>query len=313
VKEKELQESLASLGSSEKSLIQEYYLSNLERWAKLIDEINNYVEILESLPSNLSSTFRQCVEQFDNLVGHVRGLNIGQNANSAEQLKNQVQNYQNQYYVHLLETKQLVQAAASETNDISALRKVVTEARKERKDFEKSFSDSLQKQAEGSQRTLAQHFTARLKDLQKNGQTSPGKWLEKRTFWGWVLAITAAALVICYILLIHYDWIQGYELQIGLLKLAILAFIYTQYHFATKNYYIYADMVAKYEHLTVISKTMTDFIAAAFDDEVLKESVLSNASKTLFSEINTGHTKNDNRESSVFENIINQLPGRINQ
>ena len=109
-------------------------------------------------------------------------------------------------------------------------------------------------------------------------------------------------------MIFNYGWLSGYELQLTLAKVAIIAILYLQYHFAAKNYHIYADLVAKYEHLAVISETMTDFTAAAFDNEELNTVVYANAAKTLFSEVNTGHLKQISQEPSIIENFINQIP-----
>jgi hypothetical protein len=106
-----------------------------------------------------------------------------------------------------------------------------------------------------------------------------------------------------YLTMIHNHWIDGYELQVALIKLVVISFVYAQYHFATKNYYVSSDMLHKYEHLAVISKTMTDFIAATFDDDILKENVLSNASKTLFSELRPV-TQNKIQKKLRFSKIL---------
>ncbi len=307
MKEKELEEIVGGLGATEQSFIKERYLPEIKNWAALIDQINGYADRFDDFSDNFRNELANNINAFDELLAQVKVLNISEDPASPEHVRNRFNSFKNEYQ-QLLSKKSLLESSIINIADIEGLKKVVANAKKEAANFEKSFTESLQKRARGSQRTLAKYFAERLKELRSDDQTNPEKWLEKRAFWGWILVLAAAFLIGCYVLFIHRGWIKGFEVQVGLLKLAILAFVYTQYHFATKNYYISSEIIAKYEHLTVISKTMTDFIAAAFEDEILKENVLSNASKTLFSDIKTGYTKQDSTETSLIENIINQIP-----
>lgn len=144
--------------------------------------------------------------------------------------------------------------------------------------------------------------------MKTNVATDPDSWLQKRQHWfKWLLG-TIILFALSFIFIFANGWLKEYELQLALLKVAVIALLYLQYHFAAKNYHIYADLVAKYEHLSVISETMTDFTAAAFDNEELNTVVYTNAAKTLFSEVNTGHLRQVSQEPSVIENFINQIP-----
>jgi len=305
--ESQLSTILTGLGGPERSFIEDEYSTTLAKWAKLIDEIDISIISIDGV-SNYKANFDQCKSQFQTILTYLGEIDIKNNPGRLTDLKNHFQEFKQSYFGTLLDIKKTIQAASSDESDVNALRKVLIDARKERLNFEKSFKENLQKQSSNSQRTLAAHFEQRLKDLKNNDNTNPEKWIEKRNKWGWILVFVIGVFLIAYVILISSKLIAGYELVVAVSKLAIIALLYTQYHFATKNYHIYADLVAKYEHLAVISKTMTDFIAADFNDQSLREAVLSNASKTLFGELNTGHAKIDQKDVSVFENIINQLP-----
>lgn len=310
MKDKELDEIISGLGATEKSFIQERYLTEIKTWAVLIDQINGYADRFDKFSDNFKSELTNNITAFDSLLAQIKVLNIAEDPSSPEHVKNRYTSFKNSEFSQLLQKKSLLETYSINVADIESLKKLITNAKTEASNFEKSFSESLKKQAEGSQRTLAKHFSTRLAELKKGDLTNPQSWLRKRTFWGWVLVGAAGAMIGTYLTMIHNHWIDGYELQVALIKLVVISFVYAQYHFATKNYYVSSDMLHKYEHLAVISKTMTDFIAATFDDDILKENVLSNASKTLFSELQTSYTKQDSKETSVFENIINQLPTR---
>ena len=308
MKEKEFDEIVGSLGATEKSFIQERYYNEIKSWAVLIDQIYGYADKFDNFSDNFKAEITNNVTAFDSLLTQIKTLNITEDPSGPEHVKSRYTSFKNGELTQLLQKKILLESYSLNVADIESLKKIISNAKTEASNFEKSFSESLKKQAEGSQRTLAKHFSARLQELKKGNLTNPEKWLDKRKFWGWTLVAASLAMIVMYIIMIHYNWINGYEIQIALIKLVIISFVYAQYHFATKNYYVSSDLMHKYEHLTVISKTMTDFIAATFEDDVLKENVLSNASKTLFSELQTSYTKQDSKETSVFENIINQLP-----
>lgn len=298
---------MAKLGTAEKELVESNFLSKMKIWAHLIDEVEAGLPFIQDIP-NIESYFQQIKSQYQQLINEIAGLNIVQDASQVTRLQGYFSNFAQQYFERLVDQKQKIQAVTEDKTDISALKKVISDAKKQRIEFEKSFKENLEKQTSGSQRTLAQHFETRLRELKSSDDTNPHKWMEKRIFWMRVIAGVLVAMIVLYIFLIGSGWIKGYELTVAIIKAALIALLYLQYHFATKNYHIYADLVARYEHLKVISKTMTDFTAASFDNPSLNEAVYSNAAKTLFSELNTGHLKQQPGDSSIIENFINQIP-----
>lgn len=305
----QLIERINSLGTAEKDLVTNNLLPQIQTWARLLDEIEANIHLVAGL-SHADTNYTQSKQQFEQtILKNIEDLNIASDSNSYNRLTEACRNY-HQYYGQLVDIKTKILAINNDLTDIDALKKVVADAKKQKSEFEKSFSENIEKQTKGSTRTLAKHFELRLKELKnkENKLTNPDVWAESRTKWLWGLIVTLAVFVLVYGSLINLKIIDGYEWQVLSLKLTVLATVYLQYHFATKNYHIYADLVARYEHLSVISKTMTDFSAAAYEDEVLRESVLSNASKTLFADISTGHLKNAEKEASIFENVINQIP-----
>jgi hypothetical protein len=74
-------------------------------------------------------------------------------------------------------------------------------------------------------------------------------------------------------------------------KAALIALLYTRYHFATKNYYISANLQAKYSHRAIIARTLTDFTGSTIGNEELRKSIYETASTTLFSDIDKGYVK----------------------
>jgi hypothetical protein len=307
-----LKELVAGLGALEQDLVEKKYLEKIMLWARLLDEVEAGLPYIEDI-SHSRENLNQCKQQFEHILNSLNGLDIAQDANRVTQIDQYVSGYR-QYFNILVELKQKLQAVTEDRTDLNALKRVNAEAKRRKAELEKSFSDYSQKQAENSTRTLAKYFDLRLKELKsdKNQLTNPEAWARKRAIWLTVLIVAIVVLGGAYFLLMSYDAIKGYEWQFLAIKLTVLAVLYLQYHFATKNYHIYADLVARYEHLSVISKTMTDFSAAAYEDEILRESVLSNASKTLFADINTGHQKSAEKEASIFENVINQIPKNSN-
>lgn len=302
-----LKELINGLGTLEKELVEKKYLEKLSMWARLIDEVEVGLPFIEDI-SNSRSNFDQTKQQYEQIINSINGLDIAQDANRVSQIDQYYSSFK-QHFNQLVDLKLKIQAVTEDQTDINALKRVVADAKKQRTEFEKSFQESLEKQATGSQRVLASHFNTRLKEIKKDFNTNPQEWLKKRNIWLGALIVTIAVLGIIYVLLISTGSIQGYELTMLAMKVAIVTVLYLQYHFATRNYHIYADMVAKYEHLAVISETMTDFTAASFQNEELNNAVYENAAKTLFSEINTGHTKQAaGSEPTLVENVINQLP-----
>ncbi len=308
MKEKEFDDLISSLGKTEQSFIKEKYYAEIKRWAILIDEINGYGDSLVNFPESFHNDLTTDIGDFNTVIDQIRALNISEDPAGPEHVKNRYTNFRNSTYLRLLNKKSILETATLKVSDLESLKKVTADAKKQAENFRKSFEESLQKQSSGSTRTLAKHFDTRLKNLKNTDETNPNKWLKKRHFWGWVLGLTLVAIAVLYIAGASYHWFKGFELQVAAIKLGALVLIYSQYHFSTKNYHIYADLVAQYEHMAVISKTITDFIASAYDDDLLKESILGSASKTLFSDINTGHSKGDNGDSPVLENIINSWP-----
>lgn len=302
-----LKELVSGLGTLEKELVEKKFSQKLQMWARLIDEVEAGLPFIEDI-SNSRSNFDQTKQQYEQILNSINGLDIAQDANRVTQIDQYYSNFK-QYFNQLVDLKLKIQAVTEDRADINALKRVVTDAKKQRLEFEKSFQDSLEKQASGSQRVLASHFKRRLDEIKKEPNTNPIEWLKKRTIWLWALIGSIILLGGIYVWLISSGSIRGYELTMLALKIAIVGVVYLQYHFATRNYHIYADMVAKYEHLAVISETMTDFTAASFQNEELNNAVYTNAAKTLFSEINTGHTKQvAGSDSTLVENVINQLP-----
>ncbi len=305
-----LNQLISELGVAEKEVIEKNYLNKLQLWARIIDEVEAGLPFIEDI-SNSTQNFNQCKQQFEQITNSIQGLNIAQDAGRVTQIQQYVNNFK-QYFNQLVDLKQKIQAVTEDKTDINALKRVVADAKKQRQEFEKSFQDSLEKQASGSQRVLAAHFKTRLMEIKKDPHTNPEEWLKTRSKWLISLILTIVGFAIAYVILIKTSSIQGFELAMLALKVAVVTVLYLQYHFATRNYHIYADMVARYEHLAVISETMTDFTAASFQNEELNTAVYTNAAKTLFSEINTGHTKQvSGSDSTLVENVINQLP-RVN-
>lgn len=308
----QLNERVNALNTAEKELVTNNLLQQMRTWARLLDEVGVNLHLLVGL-NNSESSFNQSKQQFEHsILNNISNLNIANDSNSYQRLTDACSNYR-QYYNQLVEIKMKILAINNDLTDIDALKKVVSDAKNQRIEFEKSFAENIQKQTKGSTRTLAKYFDERLKKLKDkdNKLTNPDAWAQRRSRWLWSLIVAILVFGCIYLFLISAKLIAGYEWQVLFLKVTVLAVFYLQYHFATKNYHIYADLVARYEHLSVISKTMTDFSAAAYEDEILRESVLSNASKTLFADISTGHMKNAEKESSVFENIINQIPKSV--
>lgn len=298
-----------SLGVSAKDVVEKKFLEKLQQWARLIDEVESGMPFIEDI-SNSQTHFNQTKQQFEQILNSMDGLDLAQDMGRVAQIEQYYNNFRQQYLEQLTTLKARVIAVTEDKSDINALKRINAEAKRRKEELDKSFAEYSQKQSENSTRTLAKYFDERLKKLKdkNNSLTNPDAWARKREIWLGVLIAAIAILGGGYFWLISEKLIAGYEWQILFMKITVLAVFYLQYHFATKNYHIYADLVARYEHLSVISKTMTDFSAAAYEDEILRESVLSNASKTLFADINTGHMKNAEKESSVFENIINQIP-----
>lgn len=301
-----LKDIVANLGVAEKDVVEKNFLEKLSLWARLIDEVEAGLPYIRDL-SNTTNHFNQTKSQYEQILNHIAGMNIAQDAGRVTQVQ-QYFNQFRQYLNQLIDLKQKINTLTEDTTDIAALKRVVSDAKKQRVEFEKSFKDNLEQQASGSQRVLATYFKKRLTELKKNEETSPIKWLERRHFWFKTLLIVIACFAASFIIVFALGWLKGYEIQLALLKVAVVTLLYLQYHFATRNYNIYADLVAKYEHLAVISETMTDFTAASFDNEELNNAVYVNAAKTLFSEVGTGHLKQQTNEPSVIENIINQMP-----
>lgn len=303
-----LKNTIEKLGIAEKDVIEKNYLDKLRLWARLLDETEAGMPFIEDI-SNSQSNFNQIKQQYEQILNNISGLNIAADAGRVTQIQQYISNFK-QYFNQLVDLKQKIQAVTEDRTDINALKKVNAEARRRKEELDKSFSEYTQKQVENSTRTLAKYFDKRLQQLKSkdNKLSNPEIWARKRAVWLGVLIGAIILLGGLYAWLIGSKSIGGYEWQVLFLKFTVLAVLYLQYHFATKNYHIYADLLARYEHLSVISKTMTDFSAAAYEDEILRESVLSNASKTLFADITTGHMKNAEKEASVFENVINQMP-----
>lgn len=299
---------IGDLGKSERSYVEDHFLSEIESWARIIDEIYSYNDMLDTFPDSKRSDLNTYKAQFEEILNQLRVLDITADPNSIQHLSNRVTQFRNSYYYPLFELLNMLRVNSLGVVEVNELKKTIARAKKEQENFQKSFEENLQKQASGSTKTLAKHFDARLKDLKATDETNPKTWLEKRHFWGKILGISLIVLMVVYILGINQHWFDGYEWQVAIVKLAFLALIYSQYHFSTKNYHIYADLVAQYEHMAVISKTVTDFIASAYDDSVLKENILSSSSKTLFSELKTGHSHGGNGDSPVLENIMNNWP-----
>lgn len=303
-----LKATIEKLGIAEKDVIERNYLDKLKLWARLLDETEAGMPFIEDI-SNSQSNFNQIKQQYEQILNNINGLNIAVDAGRVTQIQQYINNFK-QYFNQLVDLKQKIQAVTEDRTDITVLKKVNAEAKRRKEELDKSFSEYTQKQAENSTRTLAKYFDRRLQQLKSKGNklSNPEIWARKRAIW---LGVLIGAIILMgglYAWLIGSKSIDGYEWQILFLKFTVLAVLYLQYHFATKNYHIYADLVARYEHLSVISQTMTDFSAAAYEDEILRESVLSNASKTLFADVATGHMKNAEKEASVFENVINQIP-----
>lgn len=304
-----LSERIKALGTAEKDIVTTNHLGQLEMWARLLDEVGANLHVLDSI-GHSDSNYTQSKQQFEtNILNSLANLNLANDPNSYQNLKNNISGYR-QYFSLLVDMKTKILAINNDLTDLEAIKRANSEAKKRKDELEKSFSDYSQKQAEESTRTLAKYFEVRLKDLKHkdNMLTNPKYWANKRSQWLGILMFTVFALAALQFLMIRSELSLGYEWQILLLKVTVIAILYLQYHFATKNYHIYAELVAKYEHRNVISKTMTDFSEAAYQDQILREAVLSNASRTLFSDIDSGHQKNADKDSTVFENIINQIP-----
>jgi hypothetical protein len=304
-----LNEVIEKLGVAEKEIVEKKFYSKLIIWTRLVDEVEAGLTYIDDL-SNKTQSFESIKSNLGNLVDQVAALSIGDDPSGVTTIQQSYSAFAQRDYEHLLDLKLLLRAATEDLTDIQSLKKINAEAVKRKTELEKAFSDYTSKQSENSTRTLAKYFDIRLKDLKSNNNklTSVNSWNKNRGFWLKCLAAAVAVFILTAIILIKNDQFKGNEIQIVSIKLTVIAILYSQYHFATKNFHIYADLVARYEHLSVIAKTMTDFSAAAYEDDILRESVLSNASKTLFSDVTTGHQKNAEKESSVFENIINQTP-----
>lgn len=325
--QRELNNIYNSLGEKEKIAIDGEYKIKLDKLVIIIDQIDNYGDSLYDLSdakitfrpknsyNNVSKTYPEYFDQAKNAVSQqiFPKIQSFQFSTGTQPIENIVNEVFSEYYANLVAIKRDLIAINTDLSDIKQLEKTVSDAKTAQKNFQKSFKENLQKQTENSARTLATHFGTKLSFLNKDAktnETNPIYWLNKREFWLKILVIAIVVLVVIYILLIIFlDKFAEYAIQVAIAKITLLAILYTQYYFATKNYHIYADLSEQYSHLEIIAQTITDFTATLPEDATLKESIIGNASKTLFSELHTGHTKNsDPRESSMIENFINQIP-----
>jgi hypothetical protein len=311
-----LQLTLDTLGSAEKSLVEEQYGTDLRRWAQTFDQISSRLDVLATFGEPAQNDFQNLVSDMEAILADISKLNMLENPTALEHVKNRVVSFKNGAYSRLLDFKSRVQSAEIDTTNLDEIKKVLEDARHQANEYRKqieenskTFAENLQKQAKGSTRTLARHFNDKVKELATNDLTSPENWEGKRVFWLRVLIGAALLLPVVYVfVLIICPDLQKYAIQIGIAKLALLGLAYLQYNFATRNYHIAADHIAHYEQQEVIAKTLNDFIATASEDTVLKEHLLANATKTLFAEIKTGHLKERAKDGSMIENIINQWP-----
>lgn len=297
---------LDSLGVAEKDVVSRQGIGpKVTLWGRLLDEVRDSLDLVSELP-RVQDYFNQANSYFENVITSIENLDVSNGGIS--DVKSYYDEFSRSHLPNLLNIKQDIQALSTDSTNLATLRKLIKDAKLQQAEFEKSFKTNLEKQASGSQRVLATHFKKRLEELKASDETNPTKWLEKRNWWFVTLLSTIVTFAAVFLFIFNAKWFEGYELQLALMKLAVIAILYLQYHFAAKNYHIYADLLAKYEHLAVISETMTDFTAAAFDNEELNTVVYTNAAKTLFGEVNTGHLKQITQEPSMIENFINQIP-----
>ncbi len=311
-----LESTLIQLGSAERSLVEEQYGTDLRRWAEAFDQIYARPDMLAALGDASQTEFNNLLTDMEAIYSDISRLNMLENPTALEHVKNRMTGFKNAGFVRLLDLKNRLRAIDLDTSSVDAIRQLLEEAKLQAQEYKnqneenaKSFAENLKKQAKGSTRTLAQHFHDKLKALNADELTSPTKWQKKRIVWLRILVIAVVLLPIAYVvLLIVLPELQNYAIQIGIAKLTIVGLAYLQYNFAARNFHISADYIARYEQQEVIAKTLNDFIATASEDSVLKEHILSNATKTLFAEINTGHLKDRGQDGSMVENIINQWP-----
>lgn len=304
--EDRIKKAINKLGVAERDVIERNSMgSKLITWARLLDEVRGNLDAVIELPS-VQSAFDGANRYYENIMKEVESLDVS--SGGITNLKSHYDEFARSHLQSLLGIKQDIQALSSDTVNTQQLKKLIKDAKQAQLDFEKSFKENLEKQAGGSQKTLAVYFKRRLKELKTNDATNPGKWMQKRSWWFAILLIVIAIFAVLLIVVFINGWLKDYIIQLTLIKAAAITVLYMQYHFAAKNYHIYADLVAKYEHLAVISETMTDFTAAEFGNEELNTVVYTNAARTLFSEVNTGHLKQVSSEPSVIENFINQIP-----
>jgi hypothetical protein len=304
-----LQATLNDLGSAERGLVEDQYLNDLKRWAQIFDQVSARPDVLATFGEGQQNEFKGLIADMENVLAHIANLNMVERPTALHEARDRVDSFKNGSYTRLLDFKNRVQGVELDTLDLEAMKKVVEDAKIQAEDFKKSFASSLRKQARGSTKTLERHFNEKIRALKDGQLTSPEVWQGKRNFWLWVLVGGATGLSLAYVwLMISWPDFPNYAIQIAVAKLVLLGLAYLQYNFSTRNYHISSDQIAHYEQQEVIARTLTDFTATATEDAVLKESILTNATKTLFAEIKTGHLKDRGKDGSVVENIINQIP-----
>ncbi len=151
---------------------------------------------------------------------------------------------------------------------------------------------------------------------EKEIEVQAGGWLRRRNlFFNWLIIIIVANLILYFaifflnkigiITMQTKDW---FTIEYGVGKLALLTLLYYGVHFASRNYYVNANLAAINKHRKNVALTLDDYLETN-PEKGTRSQMIKQGTQAMFEHLPNGYlTKAEKQDSNLINEIINTIP-----
>lgn len=273
------------------------------------------IEELSSIPYNILNAFNNQLTDAISRIDQMVNFNPSQ-GNPVQQRNTLIQNIDNQYSGYYQDTMPIITAQMLNNNDLSLqqakYKQVIEEFEKQKVEDAKKSSEILkemERALKSTQDSAAKSGVTKYSALFKD---ESGIHKTESTFWlKWTIAIITSIVIASIILIIFFPESGSDSSQIvqyTISKIIILSALFYGLNLCNKNFKAHKNNEVVNKHRQNALATFETFSNAAGSDIQTKNAVLLEATKTIFSNQQTGYLISSN-ESDSSNRIVEIIKG----
>lgn len=272
-------------------------------------------EELATIPFNLLNTFNGQLQDAISRIDQMIAFNANQ-GNPVQQRNSLIQNIQNKYDAYFQHTMPIITSQMLNSNDLSIQQakynQIIEELEKQKEeDAKKSakYLEEMERALKSAQDSAAKSgvtkYSALFKDESEIHKSEASFWLKC------TIGIIALIVVASVILIVYFpdtNTASGQIVQYTVSKIIILSALFYGLNLCNKNFKAHKHNEVVNKHRQNALATFETFSNAAGSDIQTKNAVLIEATKTIFSNQQTGYLTNSS-ETESSNKIVEIIKG----